>query len=93
MSKGQLYWYHGRLFHIPPAESEHGFFDVSADALDATKVPDHPMGGHGYYNGKDYGKIGTRLFWMRDMMKEPNWEDAYVARVIKHEREWETKQS
>lgn len=49
MSQKQLYWYHGRLFHIPPGESEHGLFNVSRDALDATKIPEHPRGGHNYY--------------------------------------------
>lgn len=93
MSQKQLYWYHSRLFYIPEEESEHGLFDVSPDALDTSKAPDHPKGGHNYYNGKDQEKIARRLFWMSSMMKEPNWEKAYTAKVAKHEREWQNKQS
>lgn len=89
MSQKQLYWYHGHLFHIPPQESEHSMFDVSADALDASKHVEHPRGGHGYYTGKDHEKVARRLFWMRDRMKESGWEEGYLAKVAKHERGWQ----
>ena len=92
MSQRQFYWYHGRLFHIPPEECEHGLFDVSRDALDATKIPDHPKGGHNYYTGKDLERVGRRMFWVNDMMEKPGWEKDYAAKVAKFERPWKDKQ-
>lgn len=93
MTRKQLYWYHGRLFHIPPEECEHGTFDASPDAFDPGKIPDHPKGGHQYFNGKNLEHVGRRMFWMRDMMKEPGWEPKYLAKVKKHEKEWQNEQS
>jgi hypothetical protein len=81
-----MYFYHGVLFHVPESESEHGIFDVSGKALDASKSPQHPRGGHNYYNSRDLEKLGRRLGWIQDMMGEgAEWESKYLSRVAKSE--------
>ncbi|KAI0348027.1 alpha/beta-hydrolase [Trametopsis cervina] len=81
-----LYFYYGRLFHIPPSENEHGLFDVSQDALDTTRVPEHPRGGHNYYNNRDMEGIARRMQWIEDMMgKDLDWESTYEERLAKYE--------
>ncbi|KAJ3554549.1 hypothetical protein NM688_g3047 [Phlebia brevispora] len=91
LTESPMYFYHERLFHVPPSESEHGTFDVNTEA--AWAVPAHPRGGHNYYNGRDLEKISRRMDWVHEMMGDgTGWESKYIARVAKDERKWK-KQS
>ncbi|KAL6300014.1 Alpha/Beta hydrolase protein [Sparassis latifolia] len=78
-----LYLYHGRLFYIPNSEREHGDFTVSTEALDQTRPPDHPRGGHQYYNCRSFEKVVLRMFWLNKMMKAhpEGWQQAYLAQI------------
>ncbi|KAI0695600.1 Alpha/Beta hydrolase protein [Cytidiella melzeri] len=81
-----LYFYHGRLFHIPVSENEHGLFHVAKEALDTTQIPQYPRGGHNYYNNRDMEGIARRMQWIEEMMaKGPDWESSYTARKAKYE--------
>ena len=61
--------------------------DVSGDAVDASKSPQHPRGGHNYYNSRDLEKLGRRMGWVQEMMgKGTEWESKYLSRVAKFER-------
>ena len=81
-----LYFLHGRLFHIPESENEHGIFKVEKDAAWRTELPKHPRGGHNYYSGRDLEGLWRRMEWVADMMGEgTEWESGYLARVRKEE--------
>lgn len=81
-----MYFYHGRLFYVPVSESEHGSFAVAQDALDATRVPQYPRGGHNYYNNRDMEWIARRMQWIEEMMaKDSDWESSYRDRLSKYE--------
>ncbi|TFY69778.1 hypothetical protein EVJ58_g220 [Rhodofomes roseus] len=83
-----LYFYHGRLFHVPAAEAEHGVFTVEKDALGQTRIPDHPRGGHNYYNGRDAEKVVRRMYWLDRMMSEQSsgWQEKYLAKIAEFEQ-------
>ncbi|KAH9840819.1 Alpha/Beta hydrolase protein [Rhodofomes roseus] len=83
-----FYFYHGRLFHIPAAEAEHGVFTVEKDALDQTRIPDHPRGGHNYYNGRDTEKVVRRAYWLDRMISEQSsgWQEKYLAKIAELEQ-------
>ena len=84
-----VYFYHGRLFHVPPSENEHGTFDVEEDASWKTQLPEHPLGGHNYYSGRDLETMSRRMMWIEEMMAgDSNWESEYLSRVAKEERKW-----
>jgi len=91
LTQTPLYLYHGRLFHVPASEGEHGVFTVAKEALDATRGPDHPRGGHNYYNGKDAEKVIRRIYWMNRLSNEKTtgWEKAYLAKIAELERAWQ----
>lgn len=91
-----VYFCHGRLFHIPPSESEHGVFDVEEDASWGDQPPPHPRGGHNYYNGRDLEAMSRRMQWIEEMMggdTEKEWESKYMARIAKDENKWKEKQN
>ncbi|OCH96181.1 alpha/beta-hydrolase [Obba rivulosa] len=94
MTNSQLFYYCGCLLRIPQTESEHGQFTVSKDALDLTKIPDHPRGGHGYYNGRDIEKVVRRVLLFKKMMDSgaPDWEKDYLIHIAKIEREWQQQE-
>ncbi|KAI0732376.1 Alpha/Beta hydrolase protein [Fomitopsis betulina] len=87
LTRTPLYYYHGRLFHVPASEGEHGVFTVDKEALDRTRVPDHPRGGHNYY-GRDAEKIMRRLYWLDRMMsrKHSAWQEEYLAKITEIEQ-------
>ncbi|KZT74644.1 alpha/beta-hydrolase [Daedalea quercina L-15889] len=87
IARTPLYLYHGRLFHVPRAEVEHGIFTVDKEALDHTRVPDYPRGGHNYY-GRDAEKIMRRVYWLDRMMsrKTEGWQEEYLAKMAELER-------
>ena len=87
ISRTPLYLHHGRLFHVPRTEAEHGVFDVDKEALDRTRMPDHPRGGHNYY-GRDAEKIIRRIYWLDRMMsrKTVGWQEEYLAKITKLEQ-------
>lgn len=89
-----LYFCHGVLFCVPASEIEHGIFDVSPEAMDANMSPEHPRGGHNYYNSRDLEKLSRRMGWIQEMMGGgTEWEDQYLARVAKAERRRQDKDS
>lgn len=83
-----LYFYHGVLFRIPASESEHGIFDVHAEAMDASVSPAYPRGGHNYYNGRDLERFARRMGWTQELVLagESEWETRYLNRIAKVER-------
>ncbi|PCH33620.1 alpha/beta-hydrolase [Wolfiporia cocos MD-104 SS10] len=90
LTRTPLYFYHGRLFQVPAVEGEHGVFAVALDALDKTRIPDHPKGGHNYYNGRDAEKIIRRIYWMNRLSKQStNWEKDYLTKIAELERAWQ----
>jgi hypothetical protein len=82
-----FYLFHGNLYRIPESFSEHARFKVCYGGGPAT-TPLHPLGGHNYYNGRDMEKFLRRMRWLLEFRgKGEGWEEAYRARVRKHERE------
>jgi len=85
-TESPLYFYHGRLFHVPPPENEHGLFEVAKDALDKTEPPVYPRGGHNYYNSRDMEGIARRMRWIEKIIEEgEDWEEKYAAKFEKYE--------
>lgn len=92
LTRKPLYLHHGRLFHIPESECEHGAFTIAQVALDPTRTAVHPKGGHNYYIGKDAEKIVRRLNWMMRLSKgkqTSDWVDTYLAKIHEVERAWQ----
>ena len=80
------------MFHIPSSENEHGVFDVKEEAVWTNDLPQHPRGGHNYYNGRDLESVARRMEWIDDMMKGgTEWESNYTAKVAKYERKLKRK--
>ncbi|KAL6309995.1 Alpha/Beta hydrolase protein [Sparassis latifolia] len=88
LARTALYFYHGQLFHTPVSQREHGVFNVAGDALDPARVPEHPRGGHNYYNGRDWEKIIRRMRWLKQVMETGSgeWEKGYISQVAQAER-------
>lgn len=88
LARTPLYFYHGRLFQVPAAEREHGVFTVDKEALDQTRRPDHPRGGHNYYNGRDAEKIVRRGYWLERIMSKhaDGWQEKYLAKIAELEQ-------
>jgi len=80
-----LYFVRGRLYHVPATESEYARFLVSPDSEDHEQIPEHPRGGHNYYNGRDLEKFARRMGWLDKVVSERDWEEQYKAHVAKHE--------
>lgn len=82
LTHSPLYLYHDRLFHVPAEEVEHGLFVVDKEALDRTRIPEYPRGGHNYY-GRDAEKFIRRVHWLdRIMSRKPNgYEQEYLAKI------------
>ncbi|KAL0579010.1 NineTeen Complex (NTC) component [Marasmius crinis-equi] len=76
-----LYFVHGRMFHVPPSESEYAFFRVE-DPADVSSPPEHPRGGHNYYNGRDQERFLRRMKWLNDALakseKDKEWQRRYT---------------
>jgi hypothetical protein len=82
-----LYFFGGRLYNVPPSESEYTLFMVEPDIGDNEQIPNHPRGGHNYYNGRDMEKFSRRMKWMDEMMGgKDDWERGYKQRLAKHEK-------
>ena len=80
-----LYFYHGQLFHVPASENEHGVFSIAEEALDVTRPPNHPRGGHNYYNNRDLEGMARKMWWVNEFIDSgPGWESKYLARVDRH---------
>ncbi|KAI0322723.1 Alpha/Beta hydrolase protein [Amylostereum chailletii] len=86
--RAPLYFCHGKLYHVPPSESEHALFDVASTSIPPDPVL-HPRGGHNYYNDRDLEKSFRRMQWLDKVMgkKGVGWEDLYLKSVAKHERD------
>ncbi|KAJ8081874.1 hypothetical protein PM082_007720 [Marasmius tenuissimus] len=82
-----LYFVHGRMFRVPSAESEYAFFQVG-DLSDSSAPPEHPKGGHNYYNGRDQEKFLRRMRWLNDALaksvKDKDWQRRYRKYVARH---------
>ncbi|KAJ7269627.1 Alpha/Beta hydrolase protein [Mycena rebaudengoi] len=80
-----LYFVHGRLYHVPPASREYALFHVTPDLEGDAAPPEHPRGGHNYYNGRDMEKFARRIGWLDKAMKtEGEWKELYRVRAAKH---------
>ena len=72
-----LYFAHGRLYHIPRAESEYSAFKIEPSATNDSKtgVLEYPLGGHNYYNGRDMEKLLRNMWWFDGKASgEVDWE-------------------
>jgi hypothetical protein len=61
---------------------------VSPDIEDNERIPDHPRGGHNYYNGRDLERLTRRMGWLDIVVLgkvQEDWEEQYRTRVAKHE--------
>jgi hypothetical protein len=84
-AQSPFYFVHGRLYQIPTESREYALFHVTPDLEGEDSVPDHPRGGHNYYNGRDMEKVARRIIWLgAAMKKEGDWKDRYRAKVAKH---------
>ncbi|KAJ7468086.1 Alpha/Beta hydrolase protein [Mycena latifolia] len=84
-AQSPLYFVHGRLYRVPPESREYALFHVTPDLQDDVP-PEHPRGGHNYYNGRDMEKSARRFGWLEKATKmEGDWKELYRAKVVKHE--------
>ncbi|KAF7360176.1 Triacylglycerol lipase [Mycena venus] len=84
-AQSPFYFVHGRLYQIPLASREYALFHLTPDLEDEKIVPDHPRGGHNYYNGRDMEKFARRMMWLeKAMRREGDWKERYRAKVAKH---------
>ncbi|KAJ7032012.1 Alpha/Beta hydrolase protein [Mycena alexandri] len=88
-AESPFYFVHGRLYQVPPASREYALFHVTPDLEDENVLPDHPRGGHNYYNGRDMEKFARRILWLDKAMKmegDEDWKERYRAQVAKHSK-------
>jgi hypothetical protein len=81
-----MYFVNGKLYRIPPAYCEDSLFAVNEDEPQELQ-PEHPLGGHNYYSGRDFEKFIRRTRWLckfRDRVQD--LESSYKAHVAKRER-------
>ncbi|KAJ7223674.1 alpha/beta-hydrolase [Mycena haematopus] len=72
-ARSPLYFEHGRLYQVP------------AESRERNIAPEHPRGGHNYYNGRDMEKFARRTIWALETMKKGgDWTERYRAKVAKH---------
>ncbi len=79
-----FYLIHGRLYKVPPSESEFSLF--LADPAPTNDQPiQYPRGGHNYYNGRNMERVLTRLQWLQKaMLGQDDWVNRYKKRASKH---------
>ena len=79
-----LYLIHGRLYNVPPSESEFSLF--FADPGPSPDQPiDYPKGGHNYYNGRDMERVLRRLRWLdKAMGGRSDWVKHYQKHASRH---------
>ncbi|KAJ7449149.1 Alpha/Beta hydrolase protein [Mycena galericulata] len=96
-AQSPLYFVHGRLYQVPTASREYALFHVSPelDSNDDSEhahaaLPEHPRGGHNYYNGRDMEKFARRAIWLDKAMKKDSgpgdWKEHYRAKFAKHNK-------
>ncbi|KAJ6582923.1 Alpha/Beta hydrolase protein [Mycena vulgaris] len=86
-AQSPLYFVHGRLYRVPLASREYALFHVTSDLEDEKVLPEHPRGGHNYYNGRDMEKFARRIGWLDKAMKmEGDWKDLYRVKAAKHNK-------
>ncbi|KAJ6487728.1 Alpha/Beta hydrolase protein [Mycena sanguinolenta] len=84
-ARSPFYFVHGRLYHVPPESHEYALFHVTLDSEDEKIAPEHPRGGHNYYNGRDMERFARRTIWVLEAMKKGgDWKERYRAKVAKH---------
>ncbi|KAJ6557942.1 Alpha/Beta hydrolase protein [Mycena capillaripes] len=85
-AESPFYFMHGRLYQVPAPSREYTLFHLTPELEDENLVPDHPRGGHNYYNGRDMEKFARRITWLEKAMKkaEGDWKERYRAKVAKH---------
>jgi pimeloyl-ACP methyl ester carboxylesterase len=85
LSLSPLFFHHNRLYQIPEADHEYGAFPVQV-AEDA-EPPEHPRGGHNYYNGRDMERGARRMGWLEKALGKGNgdWEKRYRTIVERNE--------
>ncbi|KAF9269434.1 alpha/beta-hydrolase [Marasmius fiardii PR-910] len=82
-----LYFVHGHLFCVPSSEAEYALFRVEVDP-DASIPPEHPRGGHNYYNGRDQERFIRRMRWLNDALakSDTDWQRKYKKLVDKNSK-------
>ncbi|KAH7930999.1 alpha/beta-hydrolase [Leucogyrophana mollusca] len=85
-----LYYVHGQLYVIPETESERALFDCNTSVQ---QIPNHPRGGHNYYNGRDMERASRRMNWVKEMQNKykGNWEELYRKRVEEERKRIENR--
>ena len=94
LSSSPLFLYHGHLYHIPESEAEHSIFNVTKSAsLQVLKPPDHPLGGHNYYGGRDMEKLQQlmRRATSLGLGTTQDWSDAFLGALAEGEMGWRKK--
>jgi len=79
-----LYFAEGRLYRVPPEESESNLFEVQAETTENEQrlVLQHPRGGHNYYNNRDMERLLRTMALLRSTGSgKPDW-DGYVDRLL-----------
>ncbi|KAG8922085.1 hypothetical protein FRC02_012153 [Tulasnella sp. 418] len=108
-TESPLYLHHGRLYHIPSSESEHSIFTVtpptpstpiSSSAPPDTREdslptsPEHPLGGHNYYGGRDMEKLQRLMRWAAEVglgKEASDWEQAFLQKVKEDDEKWTSR--
>ncbi|KAF5368819.1 hypothetical protein D9758_002967 [Tetrapyrgos nigripes] len=81
-TRAPFYFVHGKLYHIPPSESEHALFYAEDDG--SSPPPVHPKGGHNYYMRSDQEKALVRLDWLdQTLAKTQDWEEPYRKKWLR----------
>ncbi|KAG8905916.1 hypothetical protein FRB99_007996 [Tulasnella sp. 403] len=90
-----FYLYHGKLYRIPPSECEHSIFNVEESSEGPAIPPDHPLGGHNYYGGRDMEKLQRmmRLAAHLGFGKDDAWKHSFLQRVKEDDDKWESKRN
>jgi len=87
ISQTPFYFTGGRLYHIPPSESEYASFHVSQEDKESPEKSYHPRGGHNYYNGRDMERFMRRTGWLEKIKSQnEDWEERYRDHVEAQER-------
>ncbi|GLB38753.1 putative alpha beta-hydrolase [Lyophyllum shimeji] len=81
-----LYLAHGRLWRIPPAQSEYSLFSLTSSSQNLGDER-FPLGGHNYYNGRDMELLQRRMQWFKPYTDE--WDSLqrrFEAKLLEEKR-------
>ncbi|KAF8068975.1 Alpha/Beta hydrolase protein [Lyophyllum atratum] len=84
-AKEPMYLDRTRLYHVPASESEHALFTAAPPGPDDQETLEFPRGGHNYYNGRDFERLGRRIKWLyKANTDKSGWEERYRERFSRH---------